>query len=833
MPTLTFATILGMSDRVHRPRSSSASSSATLPPDDSEQNIVEIDVSDEMRGSFLEYAYSVIYARALPDARDGCKPVQRRILYQMSQMGLRPDRGHVKSQSVVGEVMGKLHPHGDAAIYDALVRLAQDFNLRLPLVDGHGNFGSLDDGPAAARYTEARLAPAALDLVASLDEDVVDFVPNYDNRATQPAVLPAGYPQLLVNGASGIAVGMATNIAPHNLGEVIQATCHLIDNPQASVGDLMRFVPGPDLPEGGVIVGLDGVREAYETGRGTFRTRAKVSVERVSARKQGIVVTELPYMVGPERVIEKIKDAVQAKRLQGISNVTNLTDRHHGVRIVVEVKNGFNPEAVIAQLFKLTPLEDTFSINAVALVDGRPQTLNLKQLLEVYLDHRFSVVRRRTEFRRTKALERLHLVEGLLIAVLDIDDVIAIIRSSDDAATAKTRLITAFELSDIQAEHILSLQLRRLTRFSRIELESERDELRRRIDELEAILASDQRLREVVRMELIEVSQRLATPRRTLLLSSDSANSTGGVAAAAQTVPLEIPDGPTTVILSSTGALLRVDGEDAVTTSGARAVWDTIRTMVRTTTRSDIGVVGADGMAHRINVVDLPAVAPSASNPSCAAGIDASHLIGRDVEPVGLIALDSEEVTGMVTQRGVVKRMRPQFPKSDEFDVIILDDGDRLVCAAPCPDGVDVVMISSQAQLLRTPAAKIRPQGRVASGVAGMSLHDGATVIDAGFVDASMSTVVTVAAGDEGMLGSMQTSVKVTALDVYPVKGRATMGVRCHRFLKGEDHLALARVCCEAPIACSITGEPLPLPEVGDKRDGSGEHLTTPIAALA
>ena len=457
---------------------------------EADENISEIDVSAEMRGSFLEYAVSVIYARALPDARDGLKPVQRRILYQMDQMGLRPDRGHVKSQRVVGEVMGKLHPHGDSAIYEALVRLAQPFNLRLPLVDGHGNFGSLDDGPAAARYTEARMAPAAVDLVTGLGEDTVDFVPNYDNQFTQPEVLPAAFPQLLVNGASGIAVGMATNIAPHNLAETIAGAVHLLDHPDATVADLMLFVPGPDLPEGGAIVGLEGVKEAYETGRGAFKTRAKVSVERVTARKMGLIVTQLPYMVGPEKVIEKIKENVGAGRLKGISSVQNLTDRVHGLRLVIEVKNGFNPEAVLQQLYQRTPLEDSFSINAVALVGGQPQVMGLKQILRVFVDHRLDVTTRRSRFRLGKCEERLHLVEGLLIAILDIDDVIAIIRSSDDADVARERLMTAFDLSQAQADYILELRLRRLTKFSRIELEAERDELAARIAELREVLAA-------------------------------------------------------------------------------------------------------------------------------------------------------------------------------------------------------------------------------------------------------------------------------------------------------------------------------------------------------
>ena len=531
-----------------------------------DENISEIDVSDEMRGSFLEYAVSVIYARALPDARDGLKPVQRRIMFQMDQMGLRPDKGHVKSQRVVGEVMGKLHPHGDSAIYEALVRLAQPFNLRVPLVDGHGNFGSLDDGPAAARYTEARMAPAALDLVTGLDEDTVDFVPNYDNQFMQPDVLPAAFPQLLVNGASGIAVGMATNIAPHNLSETIAGAIHLLDNPSASVADLMRYIPGPDLPEGGVIVGLDGIKEAYETGRGAFKTRAKVQIERVTARKMGIIVTQLPYMVGPEKVIEKIKENANAGRLKGISSVQNLTDRIHGLRLVIEVKNGFNPEAVLQQLYQRTPLEDSFSINAVALVGGQPRTLGLKELLQVFLDHRLDVTTRRSRFRLKKYEDRLHLVEGLLIAILDIDDVIAIIRSSDDAEIARERLMTAFDLSEAQANYILELRLRRLTKFSRIELETERDELLAKIASLREILEDPELLRALVKKELREVSDRLGTPRRTLLLAS-TGTPVGAAAddAALAALPsvsrsgkgldLQIPDDPCVVVLSSTGAL--------------------------------------------------------------------------------------------------------------------------------------------------------------------------------------------------------------------------------------------------------------------------------------
>ncbi len=510
--------------------------------------IVDIDVSAEMESSFLEYAYSVIYARALPDARDGLKPVQRRIIYTMGDMGLRPDRPYVKSSRVVGEVMGKLHPHGDQAIYDALVRMSQDFSLRLPLVDGHGNFGSLDDGPAASRYTEARLASAAMAMIGDLDEDVVDLVPNYDNKLTQPSVLPSAIPNLLVNGATGIAVGMATNMAPHNLIEVISAARHLLANPHASLDELMRFVPGPDLPTGGKIVGLDGVREAYETGRGKFVTRATVRVEKVTARREGLVFTELPYLVGPERVIEKIKEAVSAKKLEGVSGVVDLTDRHHGLRLVVEVKNGFNPDAVLEQLYRFTPLEESFAINNVALVDGEPRTMGLRELLRVWVDHRVDVVRRRSTYRLAARRDRLHLVDGLLVAILDIDDVIQIIRSSEDVPEARERLKTAFDLSDLQAEYILELRLRRLTRLSRMELETEKAQLLAEIAELEDILGSREALNSVVAREMDAVAATHGTPRRTILLADGGSAVTSAAAARASAktpaLAMEIVDSP-------------------------------------------------------------------------------------------------------------------------------------------------------------------------------------------------------------------------------------------------------------------------------------------------
>ena len=484
-------------------------------PGEDAGRVIDIDVSSEMSESFLEYAYSVIYSRALPDARDGLKPVHRRILHQMVEMGLRPDRGHVKSARVVGEVMGKLHPHGDGAIYDALVRMAQNFSMRLPLIDGHGNFGSLDAGPAAMRYTEAKLAPAAMAMVDEADEETVDFGANYDGQLLEPLVLPAAFPNLLVNGGSGIAVGMATNMAPHNLGEVIAATRFLIENPKATLKQLMKFVPGPDFPTGGELHGLDGVAEAYASGKGSFQIRATVEIGKVTSRKQGLTITELPFTIGPEKVVEKISALVKSKKVQGISDIIDLSDGQNGTRVVIEIKNGYEPEKVLEQLYKLSPLEDQFAINAVALVDGKPRTLGLKELLQVFIDHRIEVVRRRSEFRKRKSEERLKLVEGLLKAIVDIDKVVKIIRGSEDATVAKSSLMKTFKLDDDQATYILDMPLRRLTKVSKIELDKESAELKAAIKALIALLGSEEAIRTQVAVELDELAQRFATPRRT------------------------------------------------------------------------------------------------------------------------------------------------------------------------------------------------------------------------------------------------------------------------------------------------------------------------------
>ena len=830
---------------------------------DFEENIVDIDVTDEMRASYLEYAYSVIYQRALPDARDGLKPVQRRILFQMSEMGLRPDRAHVKCAQVVGAVMGRLHPHGDGAIYDALVRMQQPWAMRLPLVDGHGNFGSPDDGPAAYRYTEARMAQAAVELTNSLDEDTVDFVPNYDSTLMQPEVLPAAFPNLLVNGAAGIAVGMATNMAPHNLGEVIAAARHLISHPDADLETLMRFVPGPDLPTGGKIVGLDGIREAYETGRGVFRTRAAARIEKLTPRRSGIVVTELPYGVGPERVRLRILDLVQSKKLSGVSDFKDLTDMKNGLRLVIEVRSGFVPEAVLDELYRLTPMEETFGINNVALVDERPKVLGLRELLQIYVDFRIDVVRRRCEFRRAKREARLHLVDGLVIALLNIDEVIQVIRTSDDAAAAKERLMEIFDLSEIQAQYILDTPLRRLTRYDRLELERERDTLTAEIAELTAILESEQRLRELVSSELAAVSEKFATPRRTVLLEGTGAPRTAAV-------PLEVADEPCTVLLSSAGLLARTaarptsgaqgtlplgdqDGERGQPpprSSGRRAAHDVILSSVGSTARGTVGVVTSAGRLIRLGVLELPALPPSAQSPALSGGAPISEFVttGPGETVVAIVAADASGAgLAIGTAQGVVKRVTPDYPQnSADFEIITLKDGDRVVGAVQLTDeDQELTFITSDAQLLRFPASAVRPQGRAAGGMAGIRLAPRASVIWFGAVDpaagvqeaasdgpASGPVVVTVAGAAGALPGTTAATVKVTPFAEFPPKGRATGGVRCHRFLRGEDVLVLAWAGPGPARGATEAGTPVDLPAPVGRRDGSGERVAHPLAAI-
>ena len=794
-------------------------------------HVVDIDVAAEMQGSFLEYAYSVIYSRALPDARDGLKPVQRRILYQMAEMGLRPEKGHVKSARVVGEVMGKLHPHGDSAIYDAMVRMAQDFSMRMTLIDGHGNFGSLDSGPAAMRYSEARLAASAMAIVAECDEDTVDFGSNYDGQLKEPIVLPAAFPNLLVNGATGIAVGMATNMAPHNLGEVVAATRHLIAHPKSTVDELMEFMPGPDFPCGGKIIGLDGIREAYETGRGSFRTRATARIENVTPKRRGIVVTELPYLVGPEKIVEKIADLVKSKKILGISDVIDLTDGQNGTRVVIEIKNGFNAEAVLEELYRLTPMEESFAINAVALVNGKPQTLGIKQLLEVYIEHRLEVIRRRSTYRRNRAADRLHLVEGLLVAILDIDEVIQVIRASDDTAAARARLMTVFELSEIQTNYILEMPLRRLTKFSRIELESEQVDLNETIATLQELLDDEKKLRKAVSGELEEAAKTFATPRRTILLESQ------GVRPAA--LQMEVSDDPCRIVLSSTGLIARTPDAEPLSDriwGAQRSRHDLIIDEMETTALGEYGLITSHGRLHRLKSIDLPTI-PSRST-SLAGGAPLAEIIRLEKgERVLSLTTLSEEGEGiaLATAQGVIKRVQPELlTNKDVWEIISLKDGDEVVGARQLVTGKEeFFFVTTGAQLLHFPASLVRPQGRNAGGMAGISLSGNDKVCYFEALTPGKNTIVATIASSSVALPGTSGSLKLSALSEFPGKGRATGGVRCQKFLKGEDEIAVAWVGNTPMRAGAANGAPIECDLPLSKRDASGVALPGPIAGFA
>lgn len=727
---------------------------------------------------------------------------------------------------VVHNCMGKYHPHGDTAIYDAMVRLAQDFSLNTPLIDGHGNFGSPDDGPAASRYTEARMSPAAMLLVGELDEETVDFRPNYDGSLQEPSVLPAAFPNLLVNGTSGIAVGMATNMIPHNLGEVVAAARYLVTHPDASLDKLMEFIPGPDLPTGGVLLGLDEVRKAYETGRGVVRMRAKVETGLLegSRGRQAITVTELPYGVGPEKIIEKITDEVtKSKRLTGISDVKDLTDRENGTRVVIECKVGVNPQALLADLYRLTPMEQSFGINNLVLVDGQPRTLGLKALLEVFLKHRYEVVTRRTRYRRRKREDRLHLVEGLLKALLSIDKVIKLIRGSENAAAAKEGLMKSFKLSEIQATYILDTPLRRLTRYDSLELEAEQEKLRNEIAELSKILDDPAVLKKVVSTELAKVAKDLQQERRTTLLDGDLKEV---LAASRPAGPLEVADDPCQVILSATGLVARTAAESEESSEArrrkGRTRHDAVAATVHTTARGQVLLVTNRGRAFKTDVLPLPVLPEQSGTVSLSGGMAAGELVDLEAgeRVVGIAPLTDTGSPGLAlgTRSGTVKVCAPEWPvRSDEFEVITLKEGDEVV-GATWLTGADetLVFVTSEASLLRYSASLVRPQGLRGGGMAGINVGSGARVVFFGAVRTDDDEH-----GEPMVVTSTGQSVKVTPFSAYPAKGRATGGVRAHRFLKGETALTLAWVG-PRPAGAAENGSPVELPAPDDRRDGSG-----------
>lgn len=767
------------------------------------KEILEVEIEDELAESFLSYSLSVITSRAIPDVRDGLKPVQRRLLYGLHTQGLRPDVQYKKSARLVGEVLGKYHPHGDSACYEALVRMAQDFSMRVPLVDGQGNFGSPDDGPAAMRYTECRMDSAALDMLAELDEDTVNWAPNYDNTEQEPTVLPSSLPNLLVNGATGIAVGMATNLAPHNPSEVLAAMRLLLHNPDATLDDIMEVVPAPDFPTGGIIIDSGGIREAYETGRGAFKIRGTTEITQVSQRRRGIVVTELPYNVGPERFIAKVKSLVTDKTLDGISDIIDLSDRKHGLRVVVEVKASASPEAVLAELYKRTPLEESFSINAVALVDGQPRTLGIIEMGKAWLAHRLEVLLRRTAHRLAKAEARAHIVEGLVRALARIEEVVALIRASESTAEARAALMEKLDLSEIQANHILEMPLRRLTSLEAQKLTDELAELRETIEYLNRLLTDTGEQTAVIDGEIAAMEARHGSTRRARIL---------GAAEAA----IDIPEGgaatsePCAVWLSATGTVGRANPDDPAPKRPSAA--DIVTSVADCSGETDVWAVCDTG---RLLGAHPNLVAPIEGR-SRGGRVEDLFELERGENVVALVG-DRNLAAGtlvVVTANGIIKRVDgTQLPGRLPSQVIGLKDGDRVIAAFVAGDDTDAVLVASSGQVLRTPTGSVRPQGRGAGGVTGIRLAEDHQVIAAG---PAIEGAVVCVATDSG-------AVKTTPVDQYPSKGRGGQGVRGVRMRSGESTIVAAAVT-PGPVGVSGTTK-ITLEGSEGKRDGAAVAL--------
>lgn len=776
------------------------------------EEIIPIDLVEEMEHSFLAYSYMTIEDRALPDARDGLKPVQRRILYSMNQSGNNYNKPYVKSARIVGNTMGVYHPHGDSAIYDAMVRMAQDFSMGVPLIDGKGNFGDRPgSGAAAARYTESRMTETAEFLTRELKEKPVDFIPNYDDSTEEPTVLPNEFPNLLVNGVSGIAVGYATNMAPHNAGEIIDAARWLLTHPNASLDKLMEFVPGPDFPTGCQLVGLEGVREAYETGRGKVTIRSPYTIKSLGRGKSSIEFYELPYSINPETIMEQIKKAIKDNRIQGIADAKDLTDRRNGTRFVVETKTGFRAESVVMALYKISDLEVNFNFNHNALVDGTPYLLGLKELLEIFLEHRIKTVTRRTEHRKTKREERLHLVEGLLKALLDIDAVIKIVRGSVSAQEAKEGLIKKFKVDETQADYILSLQLRRLTKYDQTELQSEKDTLIKEIAELQELLNDESKMKSLISKELADVKKEMNVERRSVIVDGKEAQKFEELAAVTDT-DLEIKDEPCTVHLTYKGTIFRTSQETR----------KAVLSSAMTTTKGQVVLLTNKGNAVRVETIHIDEKESKVN----------SYLsLQKDEKVIAVVPtiLEPGKTGGIAlgTKKGIIKITSPQFPvKADEFSVIKLDTDDEVLGARWVEDYslYDFVFIKNSSNLLTFPADKVRPQGLSGGGVAGVKILD-EKVISFNVIshdERENAQVVTLSDAGNG---------KVSPYAPFPQKGRATGGVRSQALLKSDKEIVFAKVITDNTLYDS-TGKKITLPDITPKRDASGKPVPEDLANI-
>ncbi|MGZ8580274.1 MAG: DNA gyrase subunit A [Actinomycetota bacterium] len=742
-------------------------------------NVEQIQLEDEIQRSYLDYAMSVIVGRALPDVRDGLKPVHKRILWAMLEAGYRPDRPHRKCAAVIGDVLKKYHPHGDQSVYDALVRMAQDWSLRYPLVDGHGNFGSVDGDPAAAyRYTEARLAPMAMELLRDIESETVDFVPNFDGYEQQPTVLPSRFPNLLVNGAGGIAVGMATNIPPHNLNEVIDGVVHYLDNPEATPDELMKFIKAPDFPTGATIMGRQGIRDAYETGRGSLRVRAVTQIEEGANGKTKIVVTELPYQVNKARLAEKIADLVKLQKVKDIADLKDESNRE-GMRLVIETKRGANPHVVLNQLYKHTQLQENFGIIMLALVDGVPRTLNLAEMVGYYVDHQIDVVTRRTRFDLRKAEERDHIVLGLLIALDHLDEVIKIIRGSADADAARKKLMSTFTLSEIQANHILDMPLRRLTKLARTELEKEHTELLEKIAYFTSLLEDPVKLRAVITDELLEIKKKHGDSRRTAVKADEGDFDVEDLIAEEDVI----------ISVSRAGYVKRLP-VDAFKKQGRGGKGvrgqnlkeeDVVKHVFTTTTHHWMLFFTTKGRVYRVKAHEIP------ESGRTARGMYAANLPG--------VALDGDEKISAVidlkeyaegqyllfaTRKGIVKKTKlPEYDSPRTGLIAVKLRGDDELIDVRLTDGTDeVFLVSRNGQAIRFKESLVRPMGRDAGGVIGMRLPDDDRVLAVGLASD----------GEEMISVTEQGYGKRSKLTDYPPKGRGGKGVIGHQ-LTGKTGL--------------------------------------------
>ncbi len=711
------------------------------------ENIIPINIHDEVKKSFLDYAMSVIVSRALPDVRDGLKPVHRRILYAMSEMGLTPDKPHRKAARIVGEVLGKFHPHGDLSVYDALVRLAQDFSTRYPLVDGHGNFGSLDGDPAAAmRYTEARMSPLAVEMLTNIKKNTIDYRPNFDESMQEPIVLPSRFPNLMVNGSTGIAVGMATNIPPHNLGEVIDAIGFLIDHPDSHIYEIMNFIKGPDFPTGATIVGKEGISSAYLTGRGIIKIQGKVEIETKDKKKDVIAITEIPYLQNKARLVEKIAELVKEKKIEGISDLRDESNRL-GVRVVVEVRQGFNPEIIVNQLYKYTQLEQSFGINLLSLVNGEPRVLNLKEMLIYYLEHQKEIIVRRTKFDLKKAEERIHIVDGLLIALSNLDEIIRIIRASEDVPTARAELIKAFSFSDVQAQAILDMRLQKLTGLEKYKLETEHKELLKSIEFYKSILADESLVLKIIKEELQEIKVKHGDKRRTKIIDKPEDINEIDLIVEEEVV----------ITLTQKGYVKRMpltnyksQGRGGKGIIGAKTQEnDYVKQMHICSTHSNLLCFTNKGRVYQVKTYEIREVRRQSRGTAMINMLPFQE--GEYITTIMPIQdFLKEQYLLMATSRGYIKKTPLKaFNKARKSGVIALslNEGDELVSVLLTNGDEHVIIGSDTGHFIRFDQEEVRSMGRTARGVRAMKIENGVRIVGADIIKNDKYTLVVTTKG--------------------------------------------------------------------------------------